>query len=100
MRKSELERIQILADIGLLTPSIIHHIRSYLTAIKGNAQIGERLTIDPNSAEKFRKIAELVDRATDMIESFRKFYKGESEKERFVLADILNFAVFLLKISQ
>ena len=97
MRKSELERVQLLADVGLLTPSIIHDIRSYLTAIKGNAQIGEKLSNDPNSSERFRKIVELVDRATDMIESFRKFYKGESEKERFVLADILNFAVSLLR---
>jgi signal transduction histidine kinase len=97
MRKKE-KKLEELAELSLLTSSIMHDIRGYLTSIKGNAEIGAYITADDKAKDKFLKIVEIVNQASDMIETFRKLYKGEEEleQEEFYIGDSVGFARKLL----
>jgi len=97
MKKKE-KKLEELAELSLLTSSIMHDIRGYLASIKGNAEIGARITADDKAKDKFLKIVEIVNQASDMIETFRKLYKGEEEleQEEFYIGDSVGFARKLL----
>jgi signal transduction histidine kinase len=97
MRQKE-KKLEELAELSLLTSSIMHDIRGYLTSIKGNAEIGARITADDKAKDKFLKIVEIVNQASDMVETFRKLYKGEEEleQEEFYIGDSVEFAQKLL----
>jgi signal transduction histidine kinase len=97
MKKKE-KKLEELAELSLLTSSIMHDIRGYLTSIKGNAEIGARITADDKAKDKFLKIVEIVNQASDMVETFRKLYKGEEEleQEEFYIGDSVEFARKLL----
>jgi signal transduction histidine kinase len=94
MNKERKRRLEELAGLSLLTSSIIHDIRNYLTAIKGNAEIGAQITSDIKAKDKFLKIVELVNQASDMVEAFRKLYKakGDLGQEDFYISDSVEFA--------
>jgi signal transduction histidine kinase len=94
MNKERKRRLQELAGLSLLTSSIIHDIRNYLTAIKGNAEVGAQITSDSKAKDKFLKIVELVNQASDVVEAFRKLYKakGDLGQEDFYISDSVEFA--------
>jgi len=92
------KRLEELVELSLLTSSIMHDIRGYLSAIKGHAEIGAHITSDSRAKDKFLKIVDLINQMSDMIETFRKLYKGELEfeQEEFFISDSIEFARKLL----
>ncbi len=92
------ERLFHFAELALITPSVIHDIRSYITSIRANAEIGDRICEDDKAKEKFRKIVEITKRAEQMIESFRKLYKGEIKEEvgNVRIGEAIDFSIKLL----
>ncbi len=90
-KESEISR---LAEVGLMTPSIIHDIRGYLAVIKAYAQLGLKDFDHERMLSRFGKIVQTVNSIEELIEIFRSFYiKGEVVKREVKISEITEEAL-------
>ncbi|MEO6606788.1 MAG: HAMP domain-containing sensor histidine kinase [Aeromicrobium sp.] len=77
-----------------LTAEVAHELRTPLTAIRGEAELGQMSSADPQTAERLGRIVTLVERMTSVITTLVEIARGDAEKgSRCAATDVIALAL-------
>jgi two-component system C4-dicarboxylate transport sensor histidine kinase DctB len=92
----DLERVAALAELGLLSASLLHEIRHPLFALRGTLQLAQRRqeALDP---EQVAQLLAMLRQLDELLDHYSGFGRQEDEPGRFDLSAMLLIAKGMLE---